>query len=172
MKKILFLVLGVFTLLVFSCSNNKEFVPVYKGSIDKGDWISCQTIGKFGGVTGDYCSKIDSINQYSYGFGKFINEISQNSIKKVKINVWVKLEDLTKKTQLVVSLGKDNKNIFWNGHDVSPFIKETNKWYKVEVEDTFGELETKGAYIEIYLFNPNKNIAYVDDFEINFLEEE
>ncbi len=172
MKKILFLVLGVFTLLVFSCSNNKEFVPVFRGEIDEGDWINTHTIGKYGGVKRDYCSKIDSVYQYSYGFKKLVKEISPKPVKKIKTVAWVKLEDLNKKTLLVVSLGKDDKNISWSGHEINPIIKEVNKWYKVEFEDTFPEYDSEGAYIEVYVFNPNKNIAYVDDFEISFFEEE
>ncbi len=172
MKKIPFLVLGVLTIFVLSCSNNKEFAPTYKGQIDGGDWINSHTIGNFGGFTGDRCSKVDSINQYSYGIRKLVKEISPKPIKKIKTVVWVKLEDLNKKMILVVSLGKENKNIVWNGHDINPLVKETNKWYKIAFEDVFPEYDLEGTQIEAYVFNPDKNIAYVDDFEISFFEEE
>lgn len=169
MKKIQYLVLGALTMLVFSCSNNKQFFPTFKGDIDGGDWINSNTIGNFGGHTGDHCSKVDSINQYSYGFQKLISEISPDPIKKVKISVWVKLENLTKKTNLVVSVsGKNNKNIFWAGPDVNPMVKEANKWYKFEIEEVLPDFDADGARIETYILNPNKNIAYVDDFEISF----
>ena len=59
MKKIQYLVLGTLTMLVFSCSNNNEFIPTFKGNINSGDWIGSNTVGKFGGHTGDYCSKVD-----------------------------------------------------------------------------------------------------------------
>jgi hypothetical protein len=172
MKKIQYFALAALTMLVFGCSNNKEFVPVFRGNIDGGDWINSNTIGNFGGHTGDHCSKVDSVNQYSYGFSKFFNEISLNSIKRVKISVWVKLEDLNKKTSLIISIsGKDNKSIFWTGHELNSVVKETNKWYKLEVEDVLPEFDREGAHIETYIWNTNKNIAYVDDFEIRFVEE-
>lgn len=170
MKKIKYFVLGTLIMLVLSCSNNKEFVPVYRGQIDEGEWINTHTVGKFGGVKKDYCSKIDSVNQYSYGFKKLISEISPDPIKKVNVSVWVKINDTNKKTSLVISLdNKDGKNIFWSGHEVNPITKETNKWYKIDVLDVFPEdYEIDGAVIGVYVWNPNNDIVYVDDFEISF----
>jgi len=172
MKNSNYLILIALIMLFFSCSENKEYIPTYKGSIEGGDWINISTIGYYGGgQTGDCSSKVDSLNQYSYGFRKLILEINQNPIKKVKVSVWVKLEDLNKKTILVISVsGKDKKNIFWEGHIINPVVKETNKWYKFEVEDDLPDFDADGAYIETYVWNPNKNIAYVDDFEIRFFE--
>ena len=171
MKKISYLISGVLIILLFSCSNNKDFSPTFKGYLDEGDWINPHTIGKYGGVKGDYCSKVDSINQYSYGFKKLFSEISPNVITKIKASVWIKLNDLTKKVVFVISVsGKDNKNIYWAGHDVNASIKEVNNWYKYEIEEVLPDFESEGARIDIYVFNPNNNIAFVDDFEISFLE--
>jgi hypothetical protein len=165
MKKVHFLALATFALLIFSCSDKKASVITFKGDIEGGDWINSNTIGKFGGYTGEYCSKADSTNQYSYGLRKSTSEISPDPINKVKISVWVKLEDLVKKTYLVVSVSdNDKKNLFWIGHEINPVVKEANKWYKFESEDIIPE----GAQIETYLYNSNKNVAYVDDFEIIF----
>ena len=174
MKKIPFLVLSALSMLIFSCSNNKEFAPTYKGQIDGGDWINSHTIVNFGGFTGDRCSKVDSVYQYSYGIRKLVKEISPKPIKKIKVSVWVKLEDLNKKTTLVVSVsGKDDKSIFWTGHDINPVVKEANKWFKFEIEDLFPEIiESDSAVVGVYVWNPNNNVAYVDDFEISFFEEE
>lgn len=172
MKKIQYLVLIALTILVFGCKDNKTFFPTFKSGIDGGDWINSNTIGKYWGFTGNNCSKVDSINQYSYGFWKLISEISPTPIKKVKISVQVRLNDLTKKTVFVVSVSSPkNKNIFWIGHDVNPVVKEANKWYKFEVEEVLPDFDAEGAHIETYLWNPNNNIAYVDDFEICFLGE-
>jgi len=172
MKKINYFIFAAAIILIYSCSEKKEFLTTFKGSIDGGDWINPNTIGKFYGYTGDYCSKIDTVNQYSYGFRKTISEFSQNPIKKIKVSVWVKLEDLSKKTPLVISVtGKDNKNIYWAGHDVNPSIKEANKWFKFEVNDSLPDFDPNGAHIETYVWNPNKNVAYVDDFEISFSAE-
>jgi hypothetical protein len=173
MKKVFYVIGFALAIFIVGCSNNKGFTPTYKGMIEgDGDWININTIGKYYGHTGDYCSRVDSNNVYSFGFRKSITEISSNPIKKVKISVWVKLDDINKKTSLVVSVvGKDGKNIFWNGHDVNPVVKEAGKWYKFEVEETLPEFDGEGAHIETYLNNPNKNVAYVDDFEIKFSEE-
>jgi len=173
MKNYQNLILVALTILIFSCSNRKDFVPTFKGDMDgKGDWINSKTIGKFGGVTGSYCSRVDSINDYSYGLYKLVSEINPDPIKKAKVSVWVKLEDLSKKNILVISLkGKDGKSIFWSGHEVNPVIKEIGKWYKFDAEDVLPDYDMNGTTVEVYVYNPNKNVAYVDDFEIRFFEE-
>ncbi|MFA6923215.1 MAG: hypothetical protein WC223_03085 [Bacteroidales bacterium] len=171
MGKTKYLILVVATTCFFSCSN-KKFNPTFKSNIgNNGEWINMQTIGKFGGHEDDICSKIDSLNPYSYGFQKLMSEISPNPIKKVKVSCWIKLENLTQKIGLVVSLDANNKNIFWIGHEINPLIKETNKWFKVEFEDKFPEFKPNETNVGIYVWNNNKNIAFVDDIEIKFLEE-
>ena len=172
MKKIQYFILGALTVLFFGCSNNSDFSPTYRGEIDGGEWINNYTIGKYWGYTGEYCSKVDSINQYSYGFKKSFDEISPNPIKKVKISVWVRLDDRNKKAILVLSVNdKNKKNVYWVGHDVNPVVKEINKWYNFEVEEKLPDFESAGATIETYIFNPDKNVVYVDDFKIIFSEE-
>lgn len=172
MKKIQYLILGTITIFVFSCSQKNNSIQTYKGNIDEGDWIGGYTIGNYGGVTGDHCSKVDTVNQYSFGFRKLISEISPDPIKKIKTSVWVKLDDINKKTLLVVSLnGKDGKNILWTGHELNTVVKAPNKWFKLDVEDVLPEFDSEGAQIEIYVWNNNKNVAYIDDMNISFLSE-
>jgi hypothetical protein len=174
MKKIQYLILATLTMLIFSCSdgNEKKFTPTFKGDIDGGDWINSNTIGKFGGHTGDDCSKSDSLNQYSYGFSKLFSEISPDQVKRVKVSVWIKLMDLNKKSVLFISIdNSENKNIFWSGHDINPSVKETNKWYKVEIDEDLSKIKTEGAKIGICVLNTNKDIVYVDDYNIQFFTE-
>ena len=173
MKKIYYLGLTVLTLLIFSCSEKKEkgFVTTFKGSIDGGDWVNINTIDYYGGNTGDCCSKVDSADQYSFGFCKLVSEISPNPIKKVEVSVYVKLADLVKKSVLVVSvIDKNNKNIFWEGRDLNPAVKEINKWYKFSTEVGLPDFENDGSKISIYVWNPNRNVTFVDDYEIRFLD--
>ncbi|NTW32363.1 MAG: hypothetical protein HGB12_07025 [Bacteroidetes bacterium] len=174
MKKIQYLFLSALAILIFSCSSNNEneFTPVYNGNIDGGDWINSQTIGNYGGYTGDRCSKVDSVNEYSFGLSKLFNEISANPVNKIKVSVWVKLSDLNKKSTLVVSVkGTDNKNLLWSGHDLNPLVKEAGKWTKIEVEDVLTNINTEGAIAGIYVWNSNKNTVYIDDYKIQFLPE-
>ena len=162
-------------MLVVSCSNNgnKSFVPTFKADFEGGgDWINSYTIGKFGGVTGEYCSKVDSVNQNSYGLSKLVSEISSYPILRVKINLSVKLASLSKKALLVISLtDKNNKCLYWSGTEVNPVVKEANKWYNFESEQKFPDFDSSGSNIRIYLWNPNNNEAYIDDFKIQFFEE-
>ncbi len=173
MKKLLYYLFGITIILLASCSNNSDFVATYKCDLDaNGDWINCKTLGKFGGATGDYCSKVDSVNEYSYGFRKLINEIIPNPIKRIKVSVWVKLTDLGKKCVLVVAIiGTNNKNIFWSGHELNPLVKKVNEWVKIDVEDVLPDYDAEGAFAGVYVWNPNKNIAYIDDYEIRFMQE-
>lgn len=169
MKKIQYLVLGALAMLVFSCSDNREFAPTFKGDIDGGDWINIYTIGKYWGYTGEYCSRIDSVNRDSYGFRKLTSEISQNPIRRVKISTWVRLENLNNNVNLILSVsGKDSKNIYWESFAINPVIKEANKWFKFEKDMV---IPAEGFKIESYVTNLGKNNAYIDDFEIRFFGE-
>ncbi|MFH0866702.1 MAG: hypothetical protein V1904_10940 [Bacteroidota bacterium] len=173
MKKLYYPLLGIIIFLFAGCSNNSDFDPTYKCDMDaKGDWINCKTIGKFSGVTGDYCSRVDSNYEYSFGFSKLVSEISPDPIKRIKATVWVKLTDLDKKCSFVVSVnGHDNKNIFWSGHDINPLVKKVDEWVKIEVEDVLPDFDSEGASVGILVWNLNKTTAYVDDYEIRFLKE-
>ncbi|MFA4852741.1 MAG: hypothetical protein WC599_09505 [Bacteroidales bacterium] len=172
MRRIKYLFFTALVILALGCNNKSDFIATYKGNIEgESDWINNNTIGKFGGATGDYCSKVDSINEFSYGFCKLISKISPYPIKKVKVSVSIKLENLSKKSNLVISLtDKNNKNIFYSGRELNTVVLETNKWYKFNAEDVLPDFDTEGANIMVYVWNPNKNVAYVDDFEISFLE--
>jgi len=169
MKKIPFLVLSALSMLIFSCSNNKEFAQVFKGN----DWINIKTLGSFGGYEGDVCSRIDSVYHDSYGFRKKTNEITPNPIKRVKISLWLKVEDINKKLNLAISLSEKNKAILWEGIDIKSFIKinEANKWYKFEFTKLLPEYEVEDAQFETYVYNSDNNIVYIDDFQIRFFEE-
>ncbi|MDD5569911.1 MAG: hypothetical protein PHD97_02025 [Bacteroidales bacterium] len=170
MKRIKCLAFAVLVTCFYSCSN-KEFNPTFKSDIgNNGEWINMQTVGKFGGHEDEYCSKVDSLNEYSYGFQKLMSEISPSTIKKVKVSCWVKLENLTKITSLVVSLDSNNKSIFWMGHDINKFVNEPNKWFKVEVVNEFPKYKPEATTVGIYVWNNNKNVAFIDDIEIKFLE--
>lgn len=172
MKKLPYLIFTAISVIIFSCSQKKDFAPVYKGSIEGGDWINIHTIGYYGSShTGDCSSKIDSANQYSYGFCKILSEISENPIKKLNVSVWLKLADINKKVPLVVVItDKNNKNIYWEGRDINPAVKEVNKWYKFSSEYELPKYENEGTKVSIYVWNPNKNNAFVDDFELKFSE--
>lgn len=159
-------------LLFVGCSNNNDFTATYKCDIGaKGDWVNFTSVDAYGGMDDEYCSKVDSANEYSFGFRKLINEISFSPIKRIKVGVSVKLEDITKKCMLVVVIvGPNNENIFWSGHDLNPMVSEANKWCTIDVEDVLPEYKADGASACIYVWNPNKNVAYIDNFEIKFFQ--
>jgi hypothetical protein len=173
MKKLVYLFACTMIISLLSCSEKKEEkVYIYHGSIDDGEWINCHTIGTYYGYTGDHCSKVDSVNQYSFGLAKLLSEISSEPVKRIKVSVWVKLMDLSKIASLVVSIsGPDGKSLFYSGHDLNPNVKEANKWFKVDFEDTIPDIETNGSKVGIYVWNNNKNVVYIDDYDIRFFSE-
>ena len=170
MKNLIYVILVSLILFFSSCSNKKELSITFNGNIDGGDWMNINTIGYYGGINGNCCSKLDSINQYSYGFSKLLSEINPNPIQKVRITVWVKLTDISKRSILFISI-KDSKNkeLFWSGHELNSFVKKANEWCKIDVEELIAKYNTEGAKIGVCIWNQNKDIVYVDDFKIQFL---
>ena len=174
MKKMHYFLFATLMILSFSCSNNTDFVATYKNDIDgQGDWINNKTIGNYGGTTGDFSSKVDTNIEYSFGFSKLLSEISPNAIKRIKVSVSIKMANLDKKCFLVIAVnGPNNEKIYWAGHELNPIAKEVDKWYKLDVEDLMPEeYKSEGAKVGIYVWNPNKNCVFVDDYVIQFLGE-
>jgi hypothetical protein len=173
MKKIKLYTFAAIAMFIGSCSNFNNYVPTFKSNFNlKGDWINYATIGKFGGANGEYCSKVDSIHDYSYGFSKAVSEISPKDIKKIKVSLKVKLTDIKKKLLLVVSVfGPENKNYFWSGHDLHKMVSKVNEWTTINTEDLIPDFDAKDASVGVLVWNPNKTTAYIDDYEIRFLNE-
>lgn len=169
MKKIkdflfIFSVIFVFT----SCSTPQEPV-VIKTDIDKIDgWgVSYNTISELKAHSGKFSSKIDSLNQYSFAFDDYLINMKSEGISKIRFSAYVLVENVPSSVTLVGALGDGiNKPLVWVGIDVKDKIQKPNEWTKIDGEVLVPLDYAENIKFGCYLFSPNKEVAYVDDFEI------
>jgi hypothetical protein len=161
--------------IMLSCSEgkNKEGVSknglVFKNDIDQiAGWVSNPSITCGEGHSGKYFCKVDSSIEFSYGFSNFLANISSSKLKKVKFSSWCKSDNMQNKAVLVCSICEEGKSLAWVGVDLKKMIKKPNEWTYIFGDIMIPEKRSPKTEVKVYLWNPKKDVAYADDFEIVF----
>jgi len=169
MKSYTFLFIVI--LFISSCSEDKKQIT-FSSSVDGAyGWVNgTNTLVSVPSHSGNSCSKIDSLNPYSFGFVYSIKDISKNKLTKADFSAWVKVENIKNEISLVASIWSDKKNsqLQWVGINVSEQIKTINKWTLVKGEIIFPKDLPDDAVIKFYVWSPKGDVAYIDDLEISF----
>lgn len=168
MKKSFFFLTVISVVFIFTnCSTPQEPI-VIKNSIDEtAGWeINYYTISEMKAHSGKFSSKIDSTYQYSVAYKELLKKMKAEGLTKIRFSAWVLVENVPSAVSLVGALGDGvNKPIVWVGIDVRDKIQKPNEWTKIEGEIAVPENCAENIKFGCYLFSPNKEVAYVDDFE-------
>ena len=159
--------LFIVVLFVLSCSNDEKIT--FNSSIE--GWTQgYNSIYTGDGHSGKLCSKIDSLNPYSFGFVYSIKDISKNKLTKADFSAWVKVENIKNEISLVASIWSDKKNsqLQWVGFNVPEQVKIKNEWTKVNGKIEIPANLPDDAIIKFYVWSPKADVAFIDDFEIIF----
>lgn len=165
----LFLLIALF--FISSCSEDDNKITFSSSVDEKYGWTNgLNTIVSAPSHSGTICSKIDSLNPYSFGFYYEVKQLFINPIKKAKFSAWVKLDKLPTNIALVGTITSNQNKIKhqWVGINTNDIIKQTNEWTLVKGEIIFPDNLPADAQIWFYAWSPNGQIAYVDDLEISF----
>jgi hypothetical protein len=136
-------------------------------------WGEALTIVKGNAYSGQYYSKIDSVNKYSYGFKLEKNAISDKQLKKVSVDVWVRTSDVNTKSLLVAQItrktAKRDSTIYWEKSEIRKFKLQPSEWINVKSSfDLPKELQPKDKIL-LYVWNSDgKSEVDVDDMEVQF----
>lgn len=165
-----FFYLFVALLFITSCSNDEKVT--FSCSIDQNyGWVQgYNSIYNGDGHSGNMCSKIDSINPFSFGFTYLIKNINKKSFTKATFSAWVKVENIQNGINLVVAITSDNgkKQLQWVGYRIAEFVKTPNQWTIVNGEIQIPENLPDDAQISFYAWSPKGESGFIDDFEIIF----
>jgi hypothetical protein len=117
--------------------------------------------GKFSNLIGEYSSTfvidIDSVN---------INDVVQILIN---CSAYCNFPDKTT-ASMVISLENDKEAYFWKGMEINKYIKAYSNWWQVKQEISIKKTDIlPGSRIKVYVWNKDKQKAYIDDFEISIL---
>ena len=117
---------------------------------------------------GEYSSKMTKEIEFGMGLRKRCDEISEFPPKKVVAGVWINCPEVLKGGQIVISIDDEKGNVFWSGFPINKSIKKQNEWIYCENTIEFPmELNAKN-YVSIYVWNPEKELFYLDDWKIEF----
>jgi hypothetical protein len=120
--------------------------------------------------SGFFSNKLDSIHMYGVTFRLAFKDISPDSIKKVKVSLWVFFNEKSKATLVMELKNKLESGLSWTGIKLEDKVKEIGKWQKVTVEFPIdGNSAKPDNFIWIYPWDNDKKDVYIDDIDIEFI---
>jgi len=138
----------------------KEYLPVHYNDFENGSENYRSIDFKHSGSY-SYLLKNDE-----YGYGIIISDkVNVKENNSLRINTKYYVSEIKPKIFLVASIEKDNK-VFYRYSLGSEFSwAENNNWNSLELEFLIPPVPDD-AIIKLYIYNPNKEIVYIDDFYV------
>jgi hypothetical protein len=174
---------GMAAITLFSMNDTahaiKQPEPVYyvfNGFEDKQTWdkdtsiLSTEKVWK-----GKYSIKLTSKDQYGPACANRISRLTDKPFKKVQVSLWAYATGVFKDAQVVATLNfKDDdnqvyENYFWLSSKFDYFI-DKDKWGQVFFSFNLPELRSRNDELKIYVWNPDNQPLYIDNFEMKLFE--
>jgi hypothetical protein len=118
--------------------------------------------------SGKYCSKIDSVNFYSFGLCNYLKYMSNDQIKKIKVRIWVFMPSLTEEVFLVTEISSNGNMRLYQSKSIGKFVNKINKWTEITNDLDIPDNISNENILKVYLWSANKKTAYMDDLSISF----
>lgn len=164
------IVIAAVSLLITGCSYKPEMT--YKNDMSAKSWglePTSNIVKDFKAPSAPFVCKIDSSAPYSPTFNMRVSEISEETLTKVTLSAWIKVDDLRATPDLVVDIrDKNDQSMEWLAHTI--YLSKAHKWIKQEVTVNLKERNrnNKQNFIRVYVSNGKSIPASVDDIEIKF----
>jgi len=164
------------TILFAACSGKKDDVKnsdlsapgVFYSNLEATGWMNQFTLSKDAAHSGRYSSRVDSVNQFSFGFKETVSIIGDTIPKKANIDFWVLYPQAGIKSTIVLSVDSCEKNIFWFGTPLIDSVKTTAKWQQIKASVNLPENIMPTDKISVYVWNNDKKTFYIDDLTVSF----
>jgi hypothetical protein len=171
------------SIALFSKSDKADAIrqpePVYcvfNGFEDKQTWDKDTSIISTEKVwQGKYSVKLDERDQYGPSCANRISLLTDKPFKKVQCSLWAYATGTFKDAQIVAEISfKDDdnqvyENYFWLSSKFDYFI-DKNKWGQVFFSFNLPELRSRNDELKIFVWNPDKQPLYIDNFEMKLFE--
>ena len=96
-------------------------------------WVNEKTIVKMEGGkahSGEYVSKVDDVDIYSYAYREYLLNISDKLPKRVFVNGWVNSPVPNEKMGIILDITENNTMNYWKAFNLKSVVVEPNKWYE------------------------------------------
>jgi hypothetical protein len=175
MKRKLQTLIIVFTIaLLASCSENKSNngqapgTKLVSNDLENNSWMNQNTLVKDVAHSGRYSSKLDSLNQFSFGFSNNFASISDTLPISVDVSCWLYFPQNGIKTSLVLSVDSANKSIYWKAIILTDSVKTANQWKEIKATLEIPKKIMPTDNLKIYVWSSDKRTFYMDDFSLLF----
>ncbi len=158
--------------------NEKEISNVLfeeKNDFEKNYWNLDEKLFKpsTDAVSGEHVSIVDSTLEYGATYTNSLQQIKLDKNKSLVVELNVNSTQLPSfdKLMLVVEIDSPNGNIkVWRSLQFQPFIKNQNQWTTLYYGYKYVEDINPEDIIKIYVYNPGKYNAKIDDMIIRVLD--
>ncbi len=129
-------------------------------------WGNYHTIRDDVAKSGIFASRLAPDIPFSVTFKKPLSEMGVKANNTVMASLWCYMGNVETNACLVVTFESDGKVYSWNGVQLNKYVLGPNKWKKVYLKCTVPPSRLSDDIMAVYVWNPGKEIFYVDDFDI------
>ena len=177
MRTVLSLLLAS-SLLLSGCNANSDAaddqVMITTGFDELLGWVDngVGSLTKEQAYNGRYSWSVGGGREYSLTFVYPLGELTTSKPRKLRIQAWVKTDQVTTPVRLVIEVGKPNsqERTFWKPLPVFA-VAEPNKWLETEAEVELPADITSDQTLHVYLWaNSAATPVYLDNLRITRIE--
>lgn len=108
--------------------------------------------------------------EFGPGFKKTVNEVSFKAGQTLKVSAWIYFNEIPAEGNLVLQIDDNNKNIYWKGTILKPFITKPKQWIPVFTVHKVTKKLSASSVISAYVWNAAKKDFFVEDFKVEILD--
>lgn len=153
-------------------SEEKPVYYVFNGFEDGNVWDKDSSmISKENVKYDNHSLKLSNDDVYGPSCTNVFSRIHDKPLQKIRCSMWVYCEQEPKDAQIVATISfKDNdnqifENYFWLSSKLEYFV-EKGKWGQAFFTFNLPALKSINDELKIYIWNPDKNTIYIDNFEL------
>jgi hypothetical protein len=153
---------GSYSKIFFTGMDNPDSLA----KVSNSNWKNMSTLVETSAHSGKYCSKIDSVNQFSFLFESAFSLIEHKVPKQVKVSAYCYGLQPESKARLVVSVKGDK---YYKAYVADSLFVTPGEWHKIE--STYNLPDKLDIYdvVKVYAMNNKTGELLVDDLRIEFI---
>lgn len=117
--------------------------------------------------SGDFVTKVDNINLYSYAFKETLENINQKLPTKVIVNGWYFSTEKNNDLSIVMDINKNNESIIWKSYRLMEEETTLHEWHEFTAAFTIDQPIQLSYNVKIFAYS-GKKTAYFDDLKVTF----
>ncbi|NVO19682.1 MAG: hypothetical protein HXX13_08280 [Bacteroidetes bacterium] len=133
-------------------------------------WVNEKTICKMENGkahSGDFVSKVDDVNIYTYAYREYLMNISKKLPKAIYVSGWVNSPNPAETLCMILDIGDGKTPLLWKSYYLKSIVTEPNKWFEFRAGFNIDKPIKPEYLLKIYGASGGK-VAYFDDFKITF----